>query len=70
MAGGSFAQGGLAMERAGQFQRKVTAYLIIACFVAAIGGSIFGYDIGISVLGLGQTKRKVRRVKFRCRMKF
>lgn len=48
MAGGSFAQGGLAMERAGQYQGKATAYVIIACFVAAIGGSIFGYDIGIS----------------------
>ncbi|XP_062078281.1 sugar transport protein 7 [Humulus lupulus] len=46
MAGGSFA--GLAMERADQYQGKVTSYVIIACLVAAIGGSIFGYDIGIS----------------------
>ncbi|KAF4365202.1 hypothetical protein G4B88_000361 [Cannabis sativa] len=48
MAGGSFAPGGLAMERAEQYQGKVTSYVIIACLVAAIGGSIFGYDIGIS----------------------
>lgn len=48
MAGGSFGPAGVAKERAEQYQGKVTAYVIIACIVAAIGGSIFGYDIGIS----------------------
>ncbi|KAL5547666.1 hypothetical protein UlMin_002897 [Ulmus minor] len=48
MAGGSFAPGGLATERAEQYKGKVTFYVIVACLVAAIGGSIFGYDIGIS----------------------
>jgi hypothetical protein len=48
MAGGSFGPAGVAKERAGQYQGRVTFYVIIACTVAAIGGSIFGYDIGIS----------------------
>ncbi|CAN8248091.1 unnamed protein product [Cochlearia groenlandica] len=48
MAGGSFGPAGVARERAEQYQGKVTGYVIIACLVAAIGGAIFGYDIGIS----------------------
>lgn len=48
MAGGSLAPAGVAKERAGQYQGRVTSYVIISCIVAAIGGSIFGYDIGIS----------------------
>ncbi|CAK9170647.1 unnamed protein product [Ilex paraguariensis] len=48
MAGGSFAPAGVAKERAGQYQRTVTCYVIVACVVAAVGGSLFGYDIGIS----------------------
>ncbi|CAN6809115.1 sugar transport protein 7-like isoform X1 [Brassica napus] len=48
MAGGSFGPTGVAKERAEQYQGKVTSYVIVACLVAAIGGSIFGYDIGIS----------------------
>lgn len=48
MAGGSFGPTGVAKERAEQYQGKVTSYVIIACLVAAIGGSIFGYDIGVS----------------------
>ncbi|KAK6126936.1 hypothetical protein DH2020_039323 [Rehmannia glutinosa] len=35
-------------ERAEQYQGKVTPYVIITCIVAAIGGSLFGYDVGIS----------------------
>ncbi|XP_047327029.1 sugar transport protein 7 [Impatiens glandulifera] len=48
MAGGSFGPTGVAKERADQYQGKVTSYVIVSCLVAAIGGSIFGYDIGIS----------------------
>ncbi|XP_043702067.1 sugar carrier protein A-like isoform X2 [Telopea speciosissima] len=48
MAGGSLAPAGMAKERAQQYQGKVTLYVVIACIVAAVGGSIFGYDIGIS----------------------
>ncbi|XP_071729593.1 sugar carrier protein A-like isoform X2 [Rutidosis leptorrhynchoides] len=39
---------GVATERAKQYQGNVTSYVIVACIVAAVGGSIFGYDIGIS----------------------
>lgn len=48
MAGGSFGPAGVAKERAEQYKGKVTLYVIMACLVAAIGGAIFGYDIGIS----------------------
>ncbi|KAA8535287.1 hypothetical protein F0562_030290 [Nyssa sinensis] len=48
MAGGSLAPAGVSKERAEQYQGKVTSYVIISCIIAAIGGSIFGYDIGIS----------------------
>ncbi|GAB2210663.1 hypothetical protein Droror1_Dr00015941 [Drosera rotundifolia] len=45
---GSFHPTGVAKERAEQYQGRVTPYVIIACIVAAVGGSLFGYDIGIS----------------------
>ncbi|KAI3943964.1 hypothetical protein MKW92_023440 [Papaver armeniacum] len=48
MAGGGFGPAGVAKERAHEYQGKVTSFVVIACIVAAIGGSIFGYDIGIS----------------------
>ena len=44
MAGGGFvSQGG-----AGNFEGKVTGFVIMTCLVAASGGLLFGYDIGIS----------------------
>ncbi|KAL0403935.1 UNVERIFIED_CONTAM: Sugar carrier protein A [Sesamum radiatum] len=46
--GGSFGPAGVATERAAEYKGRVTSYVIIACLVAALGGSIFGYDIGIS----------------------
>ncbi|XP_027173369.1 sugar transport protein 7-like [Coffea eugenioides] len=48
MAGGSSAPTGVSKERAEQYQGRVTAYVLVACIVAAVGGSLFGYDIGIS----------------------
>lgn len=48
MAGGSFAPAGVAKDRAEQYQGRLTAYVVFACIVAAVGGSLFGYDIGIS----------------------
>lgn len=48
MAGGAFATAGPGRERAEQYKGKVTPYVAIACIVAAVGGSLFGYDIGIS----------------------
>lgn len=44
MAGGAFAVNGDVKE----FSGKMTASVIITCIVAASGGLIFGYDIGIS----------------------
>lgn len=48
MAGGHIGPTGVAKERAEQYQGRVTCYVVIACLVAAVGGAIFGYDIGIS----------------------
>ncbi|KAL8492957.1 hypothetical protein ACS0TY_024239 [Phlomoides rotata] len=48
MAGGSMGPSGVSKERAEEYKGRVTAYVVIACLVAAIGGSLFGYDIGIS----------------------
>ncbi|XP_010547707.1 PREDICTED: sugar transport protein 11-like [Tarenaya hassleriana] len=43
MAGGAFATNG-----GGDHEGRVTAFVIITCVVAAMGGLLFGYDIGIS----------------------
>ncbi|EYU25295.1 hypothetical protein ABFS82_10G117600 [Erythranthe guttata] len=49
MAGGSMGgPTGVSKERADEYKGRVTAYVVISCLVAAIGGSLFGYDIGIS----------------------
>lgn len=49
MAGGSIsALAGAAKERAAQYEGRVTSYVVIACVVVAVGGSLFGYDVGIS----------------------
>ena len=31
-----------------EFEARITAYVIITCIMAASGGLMFGYDIGIS----------------------
>ncbi|OWM90663.1 sugar transport protein MST6-like [Punica granatum] len=43
MAGGAFVSSG-----GGNYEGRVTANVVITCIVAAMGGLIFGYDIGIS----------------------
>ncbi|KAF3338916.1 sugar transport protein 7-like protein [Carex littledalei] len=48
MAGGGAQPLGVHKERAAQYKGRVTPYVVYACLVAAVGGSIFGYDIGIS----------------------
>lgn len=49
MAGGSSITGVVVnKERAELYKGRVTPYVIIACIVAATGGSLFGYDVGIS----------------------
>lgn len=46
MAGGGFVESGNGKEYPG----KLTLYVTFTCIVAAMGGLIFGYDIGISGL--------------------
>uniref|UniRef100_M8C9R8 Major facilitator superfamily (MFS) profile domain-containing protein n=1 Tax=Aegilops tauschii TaxID=37682 RepID=M8C9R8_AEGTA len=52
MAGG-MAPLGVKKERAAEYKGQMTLAVAMACVVAAIGGSIFGYDIGISVSQVG-----------------
>ncbi|KAI4347082.1 hypothetical protein L6164_007931 [Bauhinia variegata] len=47
MAGGGFAEAGN-LRRAHLYEYKITGYFVFACFVAAMGGSLFGYDLGVS----------------------
>lgn len=47
MAGGGFTDAG-DLKRAHLYEYKITSYFIIACMVAAMGGSLFGYDLGVS----------------------
>ncbi|EFJ15087.1 hypothetical protein SELMODRAFT_119504 [Selaginella moellendorffii] len=35
-------------SRAAEYKGRMTSYVVFACIIAATGGSIFGYDIGIS----------------------
>ncbi|GKV18055.1 hypothetical protein SLEP1_g28483 [Rubroshorea leprosula] len=46
--GGSVGSVGVTKERAAQYQGKATVYVFVTCIIAAVGGSLFGYDIGIS----------------------
>jgi hypothetical protein len=48
MAGGGVAALGVKKERAAEYKGRMTWAVAMACLVAAVGGSIFGYDIGIS----------------------
>lgn len=45
MAGGGFAA---AQGDGRKYEGGVTAFVVITCLVAAMGGLMFGYDIGIS----------------------
>jgi len=47
MAGG-FAGGGAASGRAELYEGRITSYFILACIVGSFGGSLFGYDLGVS----------------------
>lgn len=43
------AGGGVVADSGGKhYEAHVTAFVIITCIVAATGGLMFGYDIGIS----------------------
>ncbi|KAF9613040.1 hypothetical protein IFM89_005474 [Coptis chinensis] len=47
MAGGGFVDPGAA-KRAHLYEHKITGYFIFSCVIAALGGSLFGYDLGVS----------------------
>ncbi|KAJ4708499.1 Sugar transport protein [Melia azedarach] len=47
MAGGGFTGGG-DLKRAHLYEYRITSYFVVACIVAAMGGSLFGYDLGVS----------------------
>lgn len=48
MAGGGVAALGVKTERAALYKGRMTLAVAMTCLVAAVGGAIFGYDIGIS----------------------
>ncbi|CAN6204460.1 unnamed protein product [Urochloa humidicola] len=48
MAGGGVAALGVNTDRAAQYKGRMTLAVAMTCLVAAVGGAIFGYDIGIS----------------------
>ncbi|KAL8189019.1 hypothetical protein R6Q57_029280 [Mikania cordata] len=48
MAGGGTMSNVKGGARAEQYEYTITSYFIFACIVAALGGSLFGYDLGIS----------------------
>lgn len=47
MAGGGFIVGE-AGKRADFYEGRITGYFILACIVGSLGGSLFGYDLGVS----------------------
>lgn len=47
MAGGAFTDSGSG-ERAQFYEYKITRYFVFACIVGSMGGSLFGYDLGVS----------------------
>eukprot|EP00252_Welwitschia_mirabilis_P001814 TRINITY_DN1174_c0_g1_i1.p3 TRINITY_DN1174_c0_g1~~TRINITY_DN1174_c0_g1_i1.p3 ORF type:complete len:112 (+),score=8.16 TRINITY_DN1174_c0_g1_i1:678-1013(+) len=55
MAGGAAVTAGVGKERAAQYKGRVTCYVIVASVIAALGGSLFGYDIGISGISLSDS---------------
>lgn len=38
----------VAVENGRQYEGKVTTFVLVTCFVAAMGGLLFGYDLGIT----------------------
>ena len=40
--------GGNGGARAELYEHKITSYFVFACIFAALGGSLFGYDLGVS----------------------
>lgn len=49
MAGGGIVDA-KAGARAHLYEYKITPYFVFACIVGSLGGSLFGYDLGVSGL--------------------
>jgi len=47
MAGGGV-ESGAPGKRAHLYEHRFTHYFAFTCFVGALGGSLFGYDLGVS----------------------
>lgn len=47
MAGGAF-QDTEAAKRVHLYEHRITSYFIFSCIIAASGGALFGYDLGVS----------------------
>lgn len=47
MAGGGMIETG-GGARAHLYEHKITGYFIYACIIGSMGGSLFGYDLGVS----------------------
>jgi hypothetical protein len=56
MAGG-FSGGDAVSGRAAQYEGRITSYFILACIVGSFGGSLFGYDLGVSSEYSDSTRR-------------
>ncbi|KAJ1375223.1 hypothetical protein SESBI_51253 [Sesbania bispinosa] len=52
MAGGGLAYGSKPLKRAHLYEHRFTPYFAFTCFVGALGGSLFGYDLGVSELAV------------------
>ncbi|CAI0465901.1 unnamed protein product [Linum tenue] len=48
MAGGGFGDSGENLKRAHLYEYRITGYFIFTCVIGALGGSLFGYDLGVS----------------------
>ncbi|KAK4739264.1 hypothetical protein R3W88_002961 [Solanum pinnatisectum] len=60
MAGGNF----IAADKGGfEYPGKLTRYVALTCIMAAMGGLIFGYDIGISGGVTSKVLLRVRKYK-------
>ncbi|TKY60852.1 Sugar transport protein 14 [Spatholobus suberectus] len=47
MAGGGIVDAG-SLKSAHLHEYKITGYFIFSCIVGALGGPLFGYDLGVS----------------------
>lgn len=47
MAGGAFSDAST-LKRAHLYEHRITGFFIFSCIVGALGGSLFGYDLGVS----------------------